>query len=176
MIELNQEPRGEAYNSLIDYALETCDTFMLVSCDYYRSGTFKREVKPILKELRPLLIKKRHNPCWPGTTVMSSNRYQYTILFYRCDRAAADLLKLPGHSFGWEYPHFPEDLAFFRRGQNWMATVAHEEMLWFNRETRQDRFFFRNLGVLDQSGISSNDADFYEPGIDWKQTEGSDGV
>lgn len=66
-------------------------------------------------------------------------------------------------------------MKIFRHGQNWMATVAHEEILWFKQETRQDRIFFRNLGLLDESGISISQTNFYEPGIDWKQTEGSGG-
>lgn len=51
------------------------------------------------KQLAPLVIKRRHNPQWPGKTVKS------------------EVLQEPGRSFGWVYPEFPEDLAFFRDGK-----------------------------------------------------------
>lgn len=140
---------GSAYERFIDYALAHTDAFMFVGCNYYNSRIYKTHVKPFIKELQPYAIKRRHDPQWPGTVQAGTDRYQRTIYFYRSDPNAAAVLKSAGRIFGWVYPYYPEDLAFFRQGYCWMASVAHEEYLWFYRETKEDLTFFRSLGVLE---------------------------
>ena len=49
-----------------------------------------------------------------------------------------------------------------------MSTTAHENMLWFTKETKEDINFLKELGLLDNAAINTEDTDaFYEPGI-WK--------
>ena len=47
-----------------------------------------------------------------------------------------------------------------------MASVAHEEYLWFYRETKEDLTFFRSLGVLENAEIDPDPEDcYYESGL-----------
>lgn len=163
MIEIYIEPKGEIYEKLIEYAIRTTDAFMFVCCNYYNSKQYGKKTATMRRRLAPLSIKRRHNPEWPGTVVMS-NKYNYNICFYRSHPDAEPVLKEPGHSFGWTYPDFPEDLAFFRKGSCWMTTVAHEEMLWFTNETKEDIAFLKSLGLMETAGYFP---EFNEPFIEY---------
>ena len=157
---------GDTYNKLIRYSLETCDAFMFVCCNYYNSGIYKKEVKPFVKDFQPLAIKRRHDPQWPGTTTSDQGgKYKFNINFYRCDESAYDLLIKPGNIFGWEYPHYPENLCFFREGYVWLSTVAHERMLWIEGQTKQDIKFFKQLGVWEDATVEEDGEFYYEKGI-----------
>lgn len=162
MIEIYTEPKGKIYEKLIEYAMQTTDAFMFVCCNYYNSKQYAQKAAKMRKQLAPLSIKRRHNPKWPGT-IINSDKYNYNICFYHSHSMAVPVLKEPGHSFGWIYPDFPEDLAFFRKGSCWMTTVAHEEMLWFTNETKEDVEFLKSLGLMETAGYFP---EFNEPFIE----------
>ena len=170
--EADNELCGEKYQAIIRYALETCDAFMFVCCYYYNSGIYKREVKPFVKELSPLSIKRRQNSDWPGQRMLweeVSRRYQYSIRFYRSDFSAYDLLIRPDGFYKWGYPHYPEDITFFRHGYPWLITISHEWDFWIRNPTKEDRLFFQRLFGRENITIKNYKIDenkrFYEKGI-----------
>lgn len=165
MIDIYTEPKDEIYEKLIDYALQTTDAFMFVCCNYYNGQKYSKKAAAMRKQLAPLSIKRRNDPKWPGTEIYST-KYKYLICFYHSDPNAAEVLKEPGRSFGWVYPEFPEDLAFFRNGKCWMTTVAHEEMLWFTGETQEDIAFLESIGLMeDAECFPDTNEPFVEEGL-----------
>lgn len=58
-----------------------------------------------------------------------------------------EFLLSAGSIFSWRYPDFPEDICFFRNGQYWIRSVAHENLLFFSNITNDEAEKLKQLGV-----------------------------
>lgn len=118
---LGDEPTGRAYRALLDYALGTCNSALVV----VRSADESEAAKAILERLRPYVISERRESRWPGTELLDDTA---SVVKFRYDRAVADVLKMgTDHLFGWIEPGLPEDLCLIRPdGRPWLVSIAHE--------------------------------------------------
>lgn len=162
-----EDVNNETYCKFIQYALETCDAFMLVACSYTRSGRLKTKIKSDLKILKPYRIKVRHNPEWPNTlvlnTIYSMNQYQHSINVYKATAELYDFLIKPGGMFKWEFPNNLEDLSFFRNGKCWFAVTAHEEFAFIYSDSKEEILYLRSMGLDLDDGEEIDDSKvFYE--------------
>ena len=127
MYSIMEEPLGEVYNKLIDFAFESCDMFHLVIRKDMMSNV-KRGLKryqPILIKFEPSLIEIKEESEWASTQLGRSIALVYN---YHTTEEAKKTLKELSHSlYGWIAPHLPEDLAFFKKGKPWLVSSAHEE-------------------------------------------------
>ncbi len=129
-MHIANDPYGEAYTRLIDYAMERCETFSLMDTrgpegpEYDIPPAF---ALPIVEELKPFLTGKK----WVETeygTHKKSFPYDLTVYVWKCGpESAAILKKHTDHLLGWLGGKLPEDLCFQTAdGEDWLWTVTHE--------------------------------------------------
>jgi len=113
-----------SYRDLLSWAKE-CSEFSLVWRDEvaYNQVAFNLE-----KSLLPFLMKKERVNKWPGTEIMGNNAI---IRIYRVCDESIQVLRSVKDIFFFVGPDYPEDLAFYIDGKVVFASVAHEEMAWF---------------------------------------------
>ena len=149
MIEILEEPIGDAYKKLITLAMAVCDEFILVKRDQLplnQSGhNFIERIKPFLKE-----IKKQDN--WPGTRL--SGHYA-DVYYFKCTEELIEILTSSVEGlYSWIQPNTLEDLCFFKNQKEWLVTVSHERMGRINTSEEsevlklKDMFQHRNTNDL----------------------------
>ncbi len=106
--DILQEPIADTYRALINFACTECDTFSLV----WQEGFD--------------FTARTDN--WPGTRIV--DRFALVRWYHLCVPTQQILKKAPG-LYSWLAPDFPEDLAFFKQGECWMASISHEQCSWF---------------------------------------------
>jgi hypothetical protein len=126
MIEIYNDPKGEAYCWLIDYAMSRCPVFALADRGWKGSGN---SCSRVFEALEPYLIRMQSCESAIGTSATAYS-LEGTIYYYRCDPEAAIVIKEAASSlFAWQHPHLPEDLCFLdENGKDWLYNVAHERM------------------------------------------------
>lgn len=146
---IEENPMGDVYKNLVDYAMRTSDAFMLV----YRANG-RGELTDKQKEIRPCLapyrLKTRHNLMWPGIIyrgfegcIFDENSY---IDIYRTSDELLPLLYEPGGLFNWSRD-YPDDLCFFRKGECWLTTTGHEKIGYIACQTKEDETILSLIGV-----------------------------
>lgn len=140
MIQLLEEPRGVTYQQLISLAFSICDEFILVKRDQIelsgKGEEFLKEIKPYIKE-----IKKQDN--WPGTQLFGHNADVY---YLDCKNELQEiLLTRADRLYAWMRPELLEDLCFYKNGEEWLITTAHEEMGSINTKESQDILKLREV-------------------------------
>ena len=129
-IYFTDEPRGPAYQRLIDFAQIQCTEFSLVWRDDLGN---KRKEDEIAKKLEQFVISDIDTNKWPGTEILKGTA---NVCTYTLNQKSAKVLRIAKRLYQWEAPDFPEDLAFYiEKGQIWLGSVAHEHMGWLNTES-----------------------------------------
>ncbi|MHA6480394.1 leucine-rich repeat domain-containing protein [Paenibacillus sp. strain BS8-2] len=137
-MRLYTDPRGDAYQQVIDLAIRNTECFVLgekmfapESSDQYRS---------VLQALEPYLIKTIVIPSLDDHMdefVQIRNIYRShafysagTYYIYRCCADSGILLKQYANRLAdWIYPALPEDLCFLKEGGgDYLFSIAHEHM------------------------------------------------
>ena len=151
---IEKEPQNRVYERLLEYGLETCDTLMFFTCNYYCLKNYNGNMNKFLSSFLPLLKKSRHNEMqsteWPGT-VSADNRHERNIMFFKCDLSIKDLLVKPKRLYAWMYPDFPEDLCFFREGNCWLTSSAHEQFSYVITNDRHEFDILESMGIIFDS-------------------------
>jgi hypothetical protein len=119
-VDLQVEPRGEAYCALLEAALPVCDRGLLV----IRERAWLNEAgEEVLHALRPSLIGETRSNQWPGTVLLSGQAdvltYEYTT------EVIAVLTSVAKGLYDWVAP-LPEDLCLLRGDDAWLVSIAHE--------------------------------------------------
>lgn len=119
---------GFTYQQLLNWALEECESFSLVT----RNGTETDQEKEINKKLQPFLIEEIKTNEWPGTKVFGPP--EHALRFYKLDRNSIKILSEASSVYSWLSPDRPEDLAFYKNNKYlWFGSVAHENMAFFHK-------------------------------------------
>lgn len=180
MPEIKYELKGSIYKKFIDYAIKKSDAFMLVTRrhrvrasvpkmpNWINNGIeteflkkckeklnsdrimFKKSTETFSKEIEPFLIKKRHDPVWPGTQVLSpiGNESNFDICIYQsCEEVKPYLLRVE-HLFQWMYPYYPEDLCFFKDNKCWFYACSHEERSYILADSKDEVKAFEDMGIV----------------------------
>lgn len=126
MIEIYNDPKGDAYRWLIDYAMSRCPVFALADRGWKDSG---ETCSRVFEALEPYLLRTQSCESALGTSAIAYS-LEGAIYYYRCDPEAAIIIKEAASSlFAWQHPHLPEDLCFLdENGKDWLYNVAHEQM------------------------------------------------
>lgn len=124
---LTKEPRGETYRSLLDAALQFCDTALLV---IRNEKSMSKEEASALARLQSFERERQDLSEWPGTVLHGGTAL---VIKYAYGADCASVLKAlaPG-LYAWLQPDLPEDLCLFRPGGTlWLGSIAHERDAWF---------------------------------------------
>jgi len=126
--DLTGNLEGFTYQQLLNWALDQCVTFSLVT----RKGTETDKEQVINKLLAPFLIEETKVNEWPGTKVFGPP--EHTLRLYKLDRASIKILSEASSVYSWVSPDRPEDIAFYKENKFlWFGSVAHESMAFFNK-------------------------------------------
>lgn len=126
-IDFTDEPRGPAYDRLVDFAQKHCDKFSLV---WRKDLGNERHKNEIAINLNPFLFSDISTNKWPGTEILSGSA---EVCTYKLNRETVKLIKRAKRLYQWEAPDFPEDISFYTRDNEvWLGSVAHEHMGWLN--------------------------------------------
>ncbi len=123
IVRLNfvREPRGRLYRGLLNFALEVCETALLVVGKRMPLGS-KGQV--VLSQLEPFLRCKAESSEWPGTQLLFGGTAW--VFQYDFTPECAEILKRAASGLGLQ-PKLPEDLCLLRAdGQPWLVSMAHE--------------------------------------------------
>ena len=124
--DLTGNLEGFTYQQLLNWALEECETFTLVT----RKGSETKQEENINTSLKPFLLEETKVNEWPGTKV--SGPPEHTLRSYKLDRKSIKILSNANSVFSWLSPERPEDIAFYKENkQLWFGSVAHENMAFF---------------------------------------------
>ncbi len=124
-VDIFQEPIGDTYRALINFAFTECDTFSLV---WQEGFDFTARADLLAERLSPYIQRSARTDSWPGTQIF--DRFALVRWYRLCVPTGHILKEAPG-LYSWLAPDFPEDLAFFKRGKCWMASLSHEQCSWF---------------------------------------------
>lgn len=126
-VSFHTDPRGAAYEHLIDELIEKTDRFLLVDRGRYDDDEIPG-VSRVLQRLKPYLIES----CTMEEMMMQSGAmYSEGIYYiYRCTPKSGQILKEEANRFhDWLYPSLPDDLCFLKEdGSDYFFSVAHENI------------------------------------------------
>lgn len=121
MVTIVDEPAGEIYQELLDYALRARSQFSLV---WREQLTFEKSAHVIAHRLGPDLVCEARTDTWPGTQLLG---HLAIVRTYRLSPNALAVLTEAAGLYDWQAPSRPEDLAFYTSdGRPWLGSIAHE--------------------------------------------------
>ncbi|MGF7033844.1 hypothetical protein J2T17_004792 [Paenibacillus mucilaginosus] len=143
MLKIYNDPKGDAYRKLIDYAMKRAAVFALADREIGaeeapapgggRAGALLRRLQPYLTRTYTMgEVRQRNNIGYSP---------KGTVYVYQCCPEAAEVLKKAASSMhAWQYPDLPEDLSFWdAEEEDWLVNVAHEEMLYIRLSEEEGR-------------------------------------
>lgn len=142
-MRFHTEPKGHAYEQIIDYAIRHSPRFVLSdkrvaprNPDWCSNTDAWKALEPFLEET--LVIKggedleevMRYSQLYRSNAFYSGGTYY----FYRCCAESGELLKRMAACLSdWNFPHLPEDLCFLKEGGgDFLYSIAHESMYGLN--------------------------------------------
>ena len=130
MIKIIEEPRGEVYKSLLSYAFEQCEAFILVD---RHSFTLSEQGENFLKALKSEIVDIDVEQSWPGTKL--EDGFANIYRFKTSEHALSVLEAHTSRLYEWLKPHLLEDLIFYKEHyEPWLVTISQEEMSWIQTD------------------------------------------
>ncbi|MCR8660125.1 leucine-rich repeat domain-containing protein [Paenibacillus endoradicis] len=130
------DPRGEAYNQVIDLAIQNSECFVLKG--KIPANAVSRNYTSVLEALKPYLVKtiaieeddmdevKLISNTYRSNAFYTAESYN----FYKCCADSGNILKQMANRLSdWIYPNLPEDLCFVKEGGgDYLYSIVHEHM------------------------------------------------
>lgn len=114
------EPKGEKYKSLIQFAFATCDTFLFIK---HSQLSYSRSIDNLVEELKEDFICCKEQNEWPGTISVPT----VMVYYFQTSEKSRDRIKnITNSLFNWQAPNLPDDLCFLKDNKEWLITTAHE--------------------------------------------------
>ncbi|WP_058303081.1 hypothetical protein [Gorillibacterium timonense] len=143
MIQILEEPVGEAYRSLISLAFKICDELILVKRDQL---PLNESGQDLITQLRPYTRIIRKQESWPGTALFG---HFADVYYLPCTEMVKDiLLSRTTGLYDWLQPDLLEDLCFYKNQSEWLVTVSHEKRGYLNIEDRSEILELREIEEL----------------------------
>lgn len=164
MSKIYNNPKGEAYFKLIDYAIENLEMFVIAMRHQLSSSS---NCNKVFESLEPFLIKKISSNSLMGINEIAYS-YGSTIYFYKCTKESGEVLKDVSDSlFSWQHPTLPEDLCFLNKEEkDWLTSVAHEKMASILvDETEAERLSREIPGLFLRGSFNSDIKNFINDAI-----------
>ncbi|MUG43573.1 leucine-rich repeat domain-containing protein [Paenibacillus woosongensis] len=135
-MRLYTDPRGEAYERVIDLAIQNSEFFVLG--EKIPVDPAQTQYTSVLEALEPYLMKTIVIQGDPIDEVIQIRNMYHSSAFYtagtyylyRCCEESGNLLKQMANRLSdWIYPKLPEDLCFLKEGGgDFLYSVVHEQM------------------------------------------------
>ena len=102
------------------------DAFSLIYFKYRHEEELTEGVSKIKEKLAPFELDSRYVTVWPGTKIINRRGNAYKMITYRIDYDVIPILEEVNTLWDWDYPQFPMDPCFYRKGRAWFAVSTHE--------------------------------------------------
>lgn len=132
------EPKGQAYEQIIDLAIQNSNCFVLGEKMPIPAEVISRQYTSVLEALEPYLVKtivipegnldemKRISNIYRSHAFYSAGTY---YLYRSCEESGNLLKQMANRLSDWIYPSMPEDLCFLKEGGgDYLHSIAHEKM------------------------------------------------
>ena len=130
---VRSEPRGIAYEQLLQAAHEYCDEVRLVR--RHRGIGFGANAKLVLAKLKPFLIRQEDAKEWAGTKLL---RGSAAIFSFHLTAPVIEVLQESANGvYSWTQPQLPEDLSFWTKNSTWFYSTTHEKECFFTLASSQ---------------------------------------
>ena len=133
-VDVEEEPKGAVYESLLRIALGFCNQALLV----VRPGIgLSASAQDLLTALALNQFQRTAETEWPGTRLFgeTADVYRFRYDGYLIDRLGRATDRL----YQWQQPDLPEDLCLLRPdGRPWLSSISHEQDAWL--EIERDEF------------------------------------
>lgn len=143
---IEENPKNEVYDALMDLAFETCTTFQLI---LRRDMGNIRALDPILEKLKDSFLEMKLESKWASTILDSDNKAE--VYFFQTDDNAKKVVKeLSNSLYGWclSPGMLPEDLSFFKNGSPWLVNCAHENKSYIDTDDQSEIEKLKNIKGL----------------------------
>jgi hypothetical protein len=122
IFDLLEEPKGEIYRRLIDFAI-SCHSIALLVVQPEMSLSARGQ--ELLSALQPFQLEAARSSSWPGTELLDSEAVVY---YFRLLPESGKVLQDAVPSlYAWLQPEIPEDLCFLSEDREpWLVTISHE--------------------------------------------------
>lgn len=142
------EPAGVIYQTLLRIAKSHMFAFSLVWRDSFK---FAESATCLTRDLQPWLCYERYTQEWLGMALIDG---WALVRWYRVTEESLALIANPGSLYGWLWPAYPEDLAFYRHdGKPWLGSIAHEGIGWLDLDRLDRRVSKDFLRMTNPSGV-----------------------
>ena len=131
---LTVEPELEVYFGILDHALSTCESGLLVVRKEMPLTANGSEFIQLARKCSPEQVKETSE--WPGTRLLgetaTAHQFAYTP-------ELVSIMKRFSHRlFQWVQPELPEDLCLLQaENRPWLVSIAHERDAYFLLEESQ---------------------------------------
>ena len=116
----------ETYHGFLSYVGAFSDAFSLVYFRYRPDEEPSQTVRQISEALQPYLIYEQDVNRWPGTETKNELGHIYRLHAYRRTMDSLKALEIADSLWDLDYPKFPMDLCFYRKGFAWFSSTVHE--------------------------------------------------
>lgn len=138
MMRIYSDPKGKAYEQVIDLAIQNSEFFVLGEkmgdSPYIERSQYHLQLEALAPYLEKTIViheDERDELIQLSQTYKSHAFYTTgTYYFYRCCEDSGRLLKQMANRLSdWIYPHLPEDLCFLKQGGgDYLFSIVHEDM------------------------------------------------
>ena len=102
------------------------DAFSFIYFRYNEKEKLSRRASLIKKRLSPFELDSRDVTEWPGTKILNERNHIYRMVTYRVDFDVLPILEKVNTLWDWDYPKFPMDPCFYKKGYAWFVVTTHE--------------------------------------------------
>lgn len=148
MIQLKYQSLVESYDTVITYAMRTCNCFSVITkqkkpyskippcCEYdLKMDKFQSYLIHQIIGIRK----------WSNAGVNDN----HTVMnVYQCCKGARNAMLTFPCIFLPEKNQIPEDICFYRRNVVWLSTISHEKIAYIYYETEEDLDFLKRNGIM----------------------------
>ncbi len=127
------------------------DALSLIYFRYQTEEKFSSKVSQIKRRLSPFELDSRDVTEWPGTKVRNDQGHLYRMITYQVNMNIVPILEEVDTLWDWDYPLFPMDPCFYKKGYAWFAVSTHER---WNSLYLQETDSFPLASDLESIGVT----------------------
>lgn len=144
LLTIQNEPKREAYNALIDFAFDICEEFQLVvRTDILQ---YKDSFLDLNDWFGDAFVEVHEQHEWPSTNLFDDTAKVY--YFKTTDEAKRVLKEKAESMFEWIHPELPEDLCFFKDGEAWLSSSSELKELYVYPTSVNEIHALKNIDGL----------------------------
>ena len=144
MLQLQPVMYKQQYLMFVERCFFECDVFSFCLPVFGKNEftEYKNKIKPILNTFKSNLIYAEQTKCYLDQKTEHINEvYYYNTLGLSCEP-----FNQLESIYDWRYPNFPEDICFYKNGECWLQSIAHEHLCFIYDDSKEIKDYIKWLG------------------------------